>query len=312
MGEHASDFAIENVTVDYQGMDSQQWTERRLVAQDGPDLLFGNWTYLIEKWMEAGLVNFYDDYLVQPNPYVAGNEHWRDQFIVPSARQSNGSIAWLGLDNTTLWFFYNKPMFANLGIEPPATWPEMIEMFQTIQDAGIIPCSMYHNLASLSGPSTPPPTRSCTICLEITAGSGFEPTAAEVARFVQEGKYNVTNPEYQDSFRIATDWWQYTPKGAFSGGDDQGTSSSSPARRLPATPACGRMAASSGTCRMPRIPSSGPLSHPHHPQVDVALRHGEGTQGRVRGRLPALPDPGLQQRCQAGRHDGLADVPVRA
>src|SRR4051794_36037145 len=37
-------FKIENTPVDYQGMDSQQWTERRLVAKDGPDLLFGNWT----------------------------------------------------------------------------------------------------------------------------------------------------------------------------------------------------------------------------------------------------------------------------
>ncbi|HMN30563.1 MAG TPA: hypothetical protein PKE45_20600, partial [Caldilineaceae bacterium] len=82
--ESHAGFKIENTPVDYQGMDSQQWTERRLVAQDGPDLLFGNWTYLIEKWMEAGLVNFYDDYLDMPNPYVAGNNAWRDQFVMPS------------------------------------------------------------------------------------------------------------------------------------------------------------------------------------------------------------------------------------
>lgn len=218
-------FKIENTAVDYQGMDSQQWTERRLVAGDGPDLLFSNWTYLIEKWMEANLVNFYDDYLVMPNPYVPGNQHWRDQFIVPSARQSNGKTAWVGLDNTTLWFFYNKQIFADLGLEPPKMWPDLITMFKTIQEKApnLIPCSIYHNLPFAVWTFDAVANQIMyDIYVEITGGSGFEPTSRQVAEFVKAGKYNVDIPEYQESFKIATDWWQYAPKGAFSGGDDQG------------------------------------------------------------------------------------------
>jgi ABC-type glycerol-3-phosphate transport system substrate-binding protein len=221
--ESHPNFKIENTPVDYQGMDSQQWTERRLVAQDGPDLLFGNWTYLIEKWMEADLVNFYDDYLDMPNPYVAGNNAWRDQFIMQSERQSNGKIAWLGLDNTTLWFFYNKQIFEEQGLQPPTQWPEMLEMFAQLKDAGIIPMADYHSLAYAVWTFDPAANQILhDLFAEMADGVAANPLPKQVAQFVKDGRYAITSPEYQDSFRIATELWQYAPEGAFSGGDDQG------------------------------------------------------------------------------------------
>jgi hypothetical protein len=50
--------------------DIQAWTVQRLVAQDGPDLLFCNQPSLIERWMEAGLIGFWDPYLSAANSYV--------------------------------------------------------------------------------------------------------------------------------------------------------------------------------------------------------------------------------------------------
>ena len=216
-------FKIENTAVDYQGIDSQQWTERRLVAKDGPDLLFGNWTYLIEKWMEADLVNFYDDFLDMPNPYVPGNNAWREQFVMPSERQSNGKTAWLGLDNTTLWFFYNKAIFAEQGLQPPTTWPEMIETFTKLKDAGIIPLADYHSLAYAIWTFDPAANQILyDLFAEMADGVEMNPLPKQVAQFVKDGRYAITSPEYQDSFRIATELWQFAPEGAFSGGDDQG------------------------------------------------------------------------------------------
>lgn len=214
---------VNHTPVDYQGMDSQQWTERRLVAKDGPDLLFGNWTYLIEKWMEAGLVGFWDPYLEMPNPYVEGVEHWRDQFIMPSAKQSNGMTAWLGLDNTTLWSFYNKTMFEEMGLTPPTTWPEQIALYEAIKANGVIPFADYHSLAYAVWTFDPVANQIMfDLFEEIAEGQEAEPIAIQVARAVVDGRYNVDSPEYQDSFRIASDWWKYAPEGAFSGGDDQG------------------------------------------------------------------------------------------
>ncbi len=216
-------FKIENTPVDYQGMDSQQWTERRLVAKDGPDLLFGNWTYLIEKWMKAGLVNFYDDFLDVPNPYVQGNKAWRDQFIMPSERQSNGRTAWLGLDNTTLWFFYNKDIFTQQGVKPPTRWPEMLELFAKLKDAGTIPLADYHSLAYAVWTFDPAANQIMyDLFKQMADGVESNPLPKQVAQFVKDGKYAITSPEYQDSLRIATELWKYAPEGAFSGGEDQG------------------------------------------------------------------------------------------
>jgi raffinose/stachyose/melibiose transport system substrate-binding protein len=214
---------INHVPVDYGGMDSQQWTERRLVAKDGNDLLFGNWTYLCEKWMEAGLINFWTDYLEQPNPYVSGVNHWKDQFIMPSETQSNGEIAWLGLDNTTLWSFYNKSIFQEVGITPPKTWPEQIANYKKLAEKGYIPCADYHSLAYAIWTFDPVADQLLyNVFKDIAKGERREPLPAWVAQAVVDGKYAITMPEYQDSLKIATEWWQYMPEGAYSGGEDQG------------------------------------------------------------------------------------------
>lgn len=218
-----------NVTINHTPIDAgawtdiQQWTERRLVAQDGPDLLFGNWTYLCEKWMEAGLINFWTDYLEKPNPYMPGVNHWKEQFIMPSESQSNGEIAWLGLDNTTLWSFYNKSIFDEVGIVPPKTWPEQIANYEKLKEAGYIPCANYHNLAYAVWTFDPVANQILFDTFEdISKGERREPLPAWVAQAVVDGKYGITMPEYQDSLKIATDWWRYMPEGAYSGGDDQG------------------------------------------------------------------------------------------
>lgn len=215
---------INHTPVDYQGMDSQQWTERRIIAKDGPDLLFGNWTYLYEKWMKAGLINFWDDYLAKPNPYVPGNKKWEDQFIMPSERQSNGKRAWLGLDNTTLWSFYNKDVFKKVGVQPPKTWPEQEQVYKKLKDAGYIACADYHSLAYAVWTFDPVANQLMYEMFKgIAKGERQEPLPRWVAQAVVDGKYAITSPEYQDSFKIATDWWQnWMPEGAYSGGEDQG------------------------------------------------------------------------------------------
>ena len=126
----------------------QQWAARRLQAQDGPDLLFGNWTYLIEDWMTADLVGWWD-----PLSRVAPTPMWKAICSGPTSSSSpasvspNGQTAWLGLDNTTLWSYYNKDLFAANGWEAPDTWADQIALFQNIREAGLIPTSDYFGLA---------------------------------------------------------------------------------------------------------------------------------------------------------------------
>ena len=202
--------------------DIQQWAARRLQAEDGPDLLFGNWTYLIEDWMTADLVGWWDPYLESPNPYVEGNVQWADQFIKPGERQSNGQTAWLGLDNTTLWTYYNKDMFAANGWEAPTSWAEQISLYQAIQDSGVaIPVSDYFGLAYAVWTFDMATNQVLHSTFEgIAAGDLREPLPAQVSEAVLDGRYGIDQEPYQDCFRLLTEWWQYTPEGAHSGGGD--------------------------------------------------------------------------------------------
>jgi hypothetical protein len=214
-------YKIDWYTMDFQGMEEHAWIERRLVAKDGPDLLFGNMTYRIETWMQGGLMNFYDPYLDLPNPYVDGNTRWYDQFIKKSETQSNGKTAWIGLDNTTLSYFYNVDMFEDMGVAPPGGWEEMIELFKVFEENDIVPCAMKHSKAYAIWTFDPVANQILhEVYDEMVGGEGREPLPEEVAQYVKDGKLTIGMPQYQDTLRLASEWWQYAQKGAYSGGDD--------------------------------------------------------------------------------------------
>jgi ABC-type glycerol-3-phosphate transport system substrate-binding protein len=203
--------------------DIQQWTEARLVARDGPDLLLGNWPDLVERWAAAGLVGSWDPYLAASNSYVPGNRRWGDQFILPLQMQSNGTTAAIGLDGTAVGVFYNRDIFAQLGLEPPATWSEQTQALRTIERNNKIACGMYYGLeyAVLTFDAVANQLMH-ELFREIAGGEQREPSPSSVARAVVDGKYGITSPEYQDSLRIATAWWQYAPEGAAVGTNDVG------------------------------------------------------------------------------------------
>lgn len=203
--------------------DIQGWTEARLVAQDGPDLLFGNWTGLIEAWMGAGLVGFWDDYLATSNGYVPVNPRWQDQFILPCATESNGKTAWISLDATALGMFYNKDLFAEMGLEPPTTWPEQADVLGTVREHNKIPCGMYYGLAYAAWTFDVVANQVMhELFARMAGGERQEPTSASVAQAVIDGEYGITSPEYQDAFRIATEWWQHAPEGSANAAEDIG------------------------------------------------------------------------------------------
>jgi ABC-type glycerol-3-phosphate transport system substrate-binding protein len=90
-----------------------------------------------------------DDYLARPNPYVAGNERWRDLIlpltIEPPWQAQDGHIYHLPLDLFLTALFYNKGILAEAGIERmPGTWAEFTEALRRIQKAGYEPfwCSV--------------------------------------------------------------------------------------------------------------------------------------------------------------------------
>lgn len=77
----------------------------------------------------------------EPNPYIEGNTAWRDamnQTVLGYTTAPSGEQFVLDGDWVGTAFFYNKDLFEQAGItEAPTTWTEILEVSQTLKDAGI-------------------------------------------------------------------------------------------------------------------------------------------------------------------------------
>ncbi|MCK6576917.1 MAG: extracellular solute-binding protein [Anaerolineae bacterium] len=95
------------------------------------------------------LYNFGDD-LQQANPY-SDNATWLEDFpldglVLNQTVSSDGGNRVIGFtlsgDSGVTTYAYNKTMFDEVGVEPPQTWGEFLEVQQKLKDAGYTPFLM--------------------------------------------------------------------------------------------------------------------------------------------------------------------------
>ena len=107
----------------------------RLQAGDPPDLF--------QSWGGGGLIEQVDAGLVQD--ITAGVAPWIGELNAGavSMYQVDGVQYGIPFDLGLVGFWYNKDLFAEAGItEPPATWEELLEDVQLLQDAGVTPIAL--------------------------------------------------------------------------------------------------------------------------------------------------------------------------
>lgn len=77
----------------------------------------------------------------QPNPYIEGNDAWRDAMnpnVVNTTAAPSGAHYNINGDFVGTAFFYNPTLFEQAGISaPPTTWPELLQVSQQLSEAGI-------------------------------------------------------------------------------------------------------------------------------------------------------------------------------
>lgn len=136
----AAEFEAEHphVTIDitvYENEAFKTAVDPRLQAGDPPDL-FQSWGggELVQQ-VEAGLVREITD---EVDPWVGDlNEGAVGLYQVDDAQYG------IPFDLGMVGLWYNKDLFAEAGIdEPPATWDELLDDVQTLEDAGITPISV--------------------------------------------------------------------------------------------------------------------------------------------------------------------------
>lgn len=92
-------------------------------------------------------INFLE-YVNNDSPYSAGA--WKDQFNFEMQTKDLAKNTWnnLCLESVQVLWCYNKDIFAKVGVEPPKTWNELIEISEKLMQAGYQPIAMAGDFQS--------------------------------------------------------------------------------------------------------------------------------------------------------------------
>ena len=144
-----------------------------------------------------------DPFFEQPNPYVAagdpGSERWLDQFYeIPTEakRGPDGKHYVIPIDLVTTFFFYNKTIFGEAGLQAPTTYGEWIEVQEALLGMDMIPNARLNWYESQIGAMVYGGKE------EAINVDGGVASLEEVACAIQSGLYRASDPEYGDWFRL--------------------------------------------------------------------------------------------------------------
>lgn len=116
------------------------WLRAQLTsATPTPDIVNGNVVADLIKTKFLG----YNSYLQQTNEYT-GNT-WIDDFkdfATQSKDITTGDYYNLNLETVQVAWFYNKAIFDKVGVTPPKTWDELVDVSKKIKAAGYIPIAL--------------------------------------------------------------------------------------------------------------------------------------------------------------------------
>jgi raffinose/stachyose/melibiose transport system substrate-binding protein len=185
---------------------SREYIVTNMTAGTIPDIVTTGTRDQVEEIAKGWWVNL-DPYLDLPNPYVEagepGSERWLDLFFdIPfESMRILGSHYTINYDLVTSMMFYNKDIFAEVGVEVPETTAEFMDVLQKLQDAGYTPYGgigswfMYETLGQLGG----------SVMAELTPQvnpDGGATTFEEVACAIDKGIFRADTPEYREWMRL--------------------------------------------------------------------------------------------------------------
>lgn len=170
-----------------------------------------------------------DEYFDQPNPYAKpgepGSERWWNSFaniaLTKAKRAPDGNLYSLTLDLVETGIFYNMEIFRELGLQPPETWAEFLEIQRQIKEAGMIPLATNIFNASDWGQDFLFDQMYYPIIGEIDRVQGTEEEegymqgylyAKELAWNIMNGNISAESPRYREMWRLMKEWREFWPR----------------------------------------------------------------------------------------------------
>jgi len=134
-----------NITIEWdrtKGDDWSYWMTTQLASESAPDICFLQGSQYADRGWFVPL----NDYLDQANVFEPGNTVWRDMFpdyvwenyLCTDAAGNNVAVPLTLYPGTATAYYYNKEIFAELGLEVPTEWDDFVEICKKINEAGYI------------------------------------------------------------------------------------------------------------------------------------------------------------------------------
>jgi raffinose/stachyose/melibiose transport system substrate-binding protein len=116
------------------GGDYNVWLGTQLASGNiRPDVVMGNYQPTYDRYVD------FDRYRYTTNPHT-GNTWEQDlDFDFFAYRNERGERVMVATQAVHVLWFYNKTVFDSLGLDPPADWPELVEVADALADAGHTP-----------------------------------------------------------------------------------------------------------------------------------------------------------------------------
>ena len=98
-----------------------------------PDIVSGNHAPLFRRYVNL------DEYREQVNPYTG--RRWDDDYEFALYRDLNvrGERTVIGTESVHLYWYYNKEIFSQVGVEPPTNWNQLIAVCAKLKAARQVP-----------------------------------------------------------------------------------------------------------------------------------------------------------------------------
>lgn len=138
-----------DVVVDLKAEDGyQEWADNVFNNADTTEVDIVNINFA--KTSSIGKRINFNDYVSVESPYSDGT--WEEQFNYSSQVQDHVAeeMFQLSLSTVQVMWFYNQEIFEEVGVEPPETWTELIEVCEKIAAAGYQPIAMAGDYASFN------------------------------------------------------------------------------------------------------------------------------------------------------------------